>query len=399
MDVRGWSGLVALAALVAPLGCSEPASSEPAIVDEIVIPVQPRSELPILGTATLLGSGEQAQVSMQAELVLAVGEGYPDALTAFVPEWSLVADCGYVLGQTVLHDATGSTDAIAARIEEGGLALSVHDAGQTVLSIAGEVVANGLGGCPVADGQRVPLTLALSVRVVRPAGTRFERAEACGDAPKLAPSSVPEIAMVLLDEHGQPFEAANALPEGQAAVRLRGAFEAARSDYVPPTLGSWTTTVVGEVELVPAVGDPLLVEVVDASAITRADIEFQLAGSLADPTVLQDDTTYGADGWLDGTNRLAPMVRRIEADGVPLCSAPSEEWFALESLTPQVCEVLDNDFAKLSPLLLGHRTGTVARLVQDGTCSLVLHARDLPANVGRTWTLDAEFLRVDELYE
>ncbi len=207
---------------------------------------------------------------------------------------------------------------------------------------------------------------------------------------------------MLLDEAGSEVLVANAAPDAQVAVHVRGA--ALRpADAPPQSLARWSFPLVpGRVELRPAFGDPAFIEVVDAGQITKWDVSFELAGAAGVPRTLRREMIYGEAGWGRAANRIAPVVSATYVGSDPLCSPAAMGWFAFESLTPDVCELVPLLPAESGTYVLyegAFTVGKAAKLSKDGTCTLRLSAPGFAAGAGFSSSLSAGFQNVHLLRE
>jgi hypothetical protein len=157
----------------------------------------------------------------------------------------------------------------------------------------------------------------------------------------------------------------------------------------------------GPIEFVPALGAPLVIEVVDAWQISGAEIQFQLAGMASGPVLLEDGLVYGEDGWRRVANRIAPMVQNTFVGTDPLCSPPPTDRFELTSLTPEVCAVVPLPSEEIGKKgeLYGDSLGQGATLLQDGTCSLTLSLPGFAQGAGLTNSLAVTFQNTAELHD
>jgi len=411
--VMVWAGL----ALVA---CTEPAGGFDDVGDEtgettddptrglpsvstLVIPMRPRTELELSTVLELVEEDGGPRLQFATRLDLARGEGYPDVLTVSLPS-SWWATCGPVEGALSLASLEGSTDAVGVELaDEATMVVRGHAEGAASIIGAGSITLDE-EACAVPAGTTLPVDLSLTI-AVRPADdARIEGPHRGCDGP-IAVGADPStegnwFTAQLLDREGEPFQAANAEPDAQVSVELHGAFEAEHAE--PDVLARWVVpSEPGEVEIVPAFGQPRTVEVVEAEAIVAATVQFQLAGTASGPLVLESGERYGEGGWGRAANRIAPIVVDADTDRGPLCSSPATAWFQLESLTPQVCTIVElpRDAGPDGYTFFGARTGQAARLVTAGTCTLSLDAPDVAAEAGFPLRLSAEFADPTGLHE
>lgn len=367
-------------------------------MDEIVIPMRPVDEGILYGVAVLDDAQAVPRARIDATLTLAVGDGYPTRFRATLPQ-PLYASCGMLEGELTIAALSGGTDAISAERTDTGAALTVHTVGTADLSLAAEITLTEPSGCDLPVGTPIALDVRVAVNAVQPVATAFSLPPGCDtDVPLVAPSATAGFRVAILDRTGTPVHVANAAPDAQVALPLLGSFAAAHGE--PASLAEWIApSAAGEVEIVPALGDPLRLEVVDAEAITGIDVEFQLAGAKG-PVPLEPDATYGEAGWSLDNNRIAPRVHELRIGDVALCSAPDPSWFQLASLTPAICEVVTwgPSDAKIEAWAFdGASTGQAARLTQDGTCSLALNAPAFAPGTGLPASLSATFHNVGDL--
>lgn len=422
------AAIVGLAAVLGPVGCSEvtepdpdepnpddpmaaevtePDPNEP-MVAEIVIPMRPRESGELYGTPQLVESADGPRMQLMAISHLALGEGYPRDFTATVPR-RFFASCGIGEGSIALTQLGGDSEVVTAQLASPtAIELRARSAGHTILTGSGTVSLE-TEWCDLPAGSTLPFDLEVTLAIERAENARIEPPCPTAGTP-VAPSSRASEAYnwswfsaTLVDEAGQGYLADNAEPDAQVSVTLHGSFDPDHA--APSTLTEWITPPrPGPVEIVPAFGEPLTVEVVEPARITDIELEFQLAGTASGPTTLADDETYGAQGWGRAANRIAPMIiDALHTDPGPLCSAPSTAWFDLESLTPEICSIVDLPALEQGLAdgytLFGDRTGQAARLEQAGTCALVLHAPMPFAEDEVLATLTADFADPTGLHE
>jgi hypothetical protein len=376
---------------------------------EIVVAMRPVESGPApRDVVRVEGELETARVVVESTIGLAVGEGYPSRFQATLSD-GFLADCGLLNGELVLRELEAEPGAIEASLDPAGaISFAVRDAGVLTAVVRGELVVEHARRCPVTAGAAVPVELRLTVRAARPVGTRFELPSRCSEAavPRVATSTLAaspdpfdppsELRVVLADEAGQDFHAANAAPDAPITVRARGAFGASPSGVPPQKLSDLVYPATrGRVELAPAVGAPLTVEVVDASQITGAEIDFLLANDDFGATPVTSGQTYGEQGWKNARNKITPRVRLLSVGADQLCSPPSLSWFELRSLTPDVCEVVSLGPDGGGSYTEGaNPTGSAARLLRDGTCSLTLAGPGIPQGSKLAGALEATFVNV-----
>lgn len=364
--------------------------------------MQPLTKGYVSGIGDLNLSGSQPRVSLEGTFTLAVGPGYPTDFTVHLSQIGVMCDpndpqnLGWLEGEVRFDELSGATETISGALTEDGIGLEVHGPGSAELSVAAEMTLTQPNACNLPEGSRVGLDLSVAVVAIRPAGARFVLPAECRrEVPLVAPDVPSTLALRLVDEQGEAVHADNATQNAQVGVVLREAHAA--SDAEPSSLADWFPTEPGIVELFPAFGEPLQVDVLAPDRITESIVEFQLAGR-DDP--LERDGTYGEEGWDHQRNRVAPRVKEVRVDGVPLCSAPTPSWFELESHTPEACavEAFGVGDAKLEVIEFDpHSTGESARLKQDGKCSLTLRAPEFGANAGLPLSFSATFRNVQEL--
>lgn len=392
-----------------------PDDSEPP-VEQIVIPMQPVQSAELHGgVPEVIETATGPRLTMDARVNLAQGDGYPSDFTATFasPLW---ANCGRLKGPVTLTQLTGVGDApgsdepaVSVALDgSDAIAFSAHSPGHRVLVGEGTVALTD-DVCGLSAGTTLPFDLELTVTVIAANAARIQLpcdSEGSGNI-EVAPASHSSalswsgwFSPTLVDETGTSIVVDNAERDAQVTVRLYGMFDPAHAS--PRRLSEWITpSRTGAVDIVPAFGDTTTVDVVPLSRITSVGIEFQLAGVAGGATTLESGEVYGDKGWARTGNRVAPMVQELRTDRGALCSAPSPTWLSLDTLTPEVCEIVDLLPPAVPPavppeeslesfLLFGDRIGHAARLKQAGTCSLVVRAPELPASVSLP-SLDASF--------
>jgi hypothetical protein len=374
-------------------------------VAEIVIPMQPRTEgtLPAWDLIEIVESDDGPGLRLDSRLDLAVGQGYPTRFAARFPQpmWS---SCGLLEGEVSALVSSAGSDAVVAESLGDGIGLVVAAEGAADLVIRASFTLTRASACDLPVETAIPLDVHVAVRAIRPADVAFDLPYGCdGDAVRVAPStqvsgqgtfaSPSAFRAAILDEAGERTFVANAAPEAQTTVRLRGTFEAANAS--PASLAEWIAPPwPSEVEVSADLGEPLWIDVVDAGRVTAATVGFQIPGGKL-PMTIDDGATYG--GWGTELNRILPVVSDVEADETLLCSGPSAAWFQLESATPAVCEIVQ--WSPVDGMVDGHPTGEAARLRRDGACTLTLRALEIPSAVGLPAAVSATFRDVAGLRE
>lgn len=373
-------------------------------VEHIEIPMRPRDEMELYGVPEIVETESGARMELAARIDLAVGPGYPEALELTLPDawW---ATCGSGVGALELETLTGGDGPVTAeRLDARTIRLEASESGVAAFVGRGKLELE-MDACELQAGTVLELELSLSVVAHDAVDGRIAMPCASDEAPALAPGSTPTglwFSAELLDAYGEPYVAANADPDAQLGVELHGEFDA---DHASPTsLRTWIApSRSGRVEIVPSLGDPVEVDVVQPERIVAAPVEFQLAGTASGPLTLVDGERYGDEGWGRAANRVAPMlVEPARTDAGPLCSDPLPAWFQLESLTPSVCTVVDLPVSLDKGdgyTLFGARLGQAARLERAGTCSLELHAPGFAAAAGFPRSLTADFADPAGLHE
>ena len=376
-------------------------------VEHIEIPMRPRHEMELLGVPEIVDTESGPRMELGVGIDLAVGPGYPDVLEVKLPEawW---ATCGSGVGALELEElesiSGGQGPVTAERIDARAIRLEVKGSGTEAFVGRGKLELE-MDACELEAGTVLELELTLSVVAHDAVDGRIAMPCASDQPAAIAPGSVPSgqwFSAELLDAYGEPYVAANADRDAQLGVELHGAFDV---DHASPTsLRTWIApSREGRVDIVPALGAPLAVDVVEPGRIVAAPVEFQLAGTASGPLTLAEGERYGDEGWGRAANRIAPMlVEPARTDAGPLCSDPHPDWFRLESLTPAVCTVVD---LPVDPgkgdgyTLFGARLGQAARLERAGTCTLELRAPGLDPGAGFPRSLSADFADPMGLHE
>lgn len=373
-------------------------------VEHIEIPMRPRDEVELYGLPEIIETDSGARMELGVRIDLAIGSGYPETLELTLPEawW---ATCGSGVGAMELDTISGSGGPVTAqRIDAQTIRLETKASGSAAFVGRGTLELDA-DACELQAGTVLELELTLSVVAHDAVDGRIAMPCVSEQPVALAPSSGPAgqwFSAELLDAYGEPYVAANADPDAQLGVELHGEFDA---DHASPTsLRTWIApSRPGRVEIVPALGESVAVDVVRAERIVAAPVEFQLAGTASGPLTLVEGERYGDEGWGRAANRIAPMlVEPARTDAGPLCSDPWSDWFRLESLTPSVCTVVD---LPVSPdkgdgyTLFGSRLGQAARLQRAGTCSLQLHAPGFAPAAGFPHAFTADFADPTGLHE
>lgn len=371
-------------------------------VTEIVIPMRPRTG-GVLGVTPVLKDIDGPRLHFDSSLTLAVGEGFEEQYTASVaPQWW--GTCGSGSGEIRLDSLETTSGEITGTLLDGAtIELSnFAEPGVAQLVSRGEVTLDE-ASCGYPAGTVVAVNLSLSVTSKSVATTRIERP--CAGPVVIAPASTRAASLFdrwfsvsLVDEAGETFFVDNAESDAQATVRLRGQFDAAHAE--PTSLSVWIApSTPGWVEIEPEGGEPLAVDVVDASRITDADLEFQIAGAAAGPLTVVDGQSY--TGWARAANRLAPMVMQLWVGEQALCSEPDPRWFDLQTTTPTTCSIVDLPSVDDSDgyQLYGNRIGQAAHLDRDGVCGLTVDAPGVDAAAQFPRTFAATFDNVESLLD
>lgn len=373
-------------------------------VDYIEIPMRPRDELELYGLPEIVEADSGPRMEFGARIDLAVGPGYPEAIELTLPDawW---ATCGSGVGPLELDTLSGDEGPVTAeRLDARTIRLEARGSGATAFVGRGKLKLE-MDACQLQAGTVLELELSLSVAAHDAVDGRIAMPCGSGEPASVAPGSRPSeqwFSAELLDADGEPYIAANAEADAQLGVELHGEFDADHAS--PESLRTWIApSRSGRVEIVPALGEPIAVDVVEPGRIVAAPVEFQLAGAAAGPLTLADGGRYGDEGWLRLANRIAPMlVEPAQTNTGPLCSDPFAGWFRLESLTPSVCTVVDLPVAPDEGdgyTLFGARLGQAARLERAGTCTLELHAPGFASTAGFPRTFTADFADPAGLHE
>jgi hypothetical protein len=369
--------------------------------------MRPRSEGAIGGLLEITEGVDGFVARLETSLQLARGPGYPSTFTATLENvWSM---CGTPAEMEIrLTDVSNDGDAASISLAGNVLQVEVHRAGSTAVTATGTVSLTN-DGCLLQDP--LPFELSLGVHIFDAQDARIvppilRDGSRCPTVPPaMAPSSrstngVGWFVARLVDPEGEDYVAANAEDNAQVAMSLHGSFEAGHAS--PTDLSSWIApSLPGQVQIVPAFGEPLLVEVVEPSAIVGATVEFQVGGTKVGQAPLMDGGTYPDERWGGAVNLVAPMIQGLETRNGPLCTGASEAWFVLETETPSICALepvsRSEEGHVTGAVFVGDPTGAGVRLERDGLCSLRLHAPDFTAQAGFPLTWNATFLDVDEL--
>ncbi len=376
-------------------------------VAEIFIPMRPQSTAELYSVPVLTDDGDGPRLQFDATLTLAVGDAYPAEFIAVLPEawWG---PCGPGAGPLRLSSLTTGGDAVSVALRDPAtIVLTDYKAERTTTITGLGEVTLAEETCGLASGTVVSIDFGLSVSTKAIGGGLIEAP--CSEPVVIAPFARDGAGdrfawswfyATLVDLDGEPMVVDNAERNAQVDVQLRGAFDAGHAS--PTEMGEWVApSQPGLVEITPAGGSTLTVDVADATRVTGATLNFQIAGAGAGSLLVDSGETY--DKWARLANRLAPMVQEIIVDGRPLCSQPDPRWFSVHSGTPQTCSIVELRHPHDDPAALEDTTrdnvGAAARLDQDGPCEVVVQAPDFSPSAGFPRRLSANFLNVESLLD
>jgi hypothetical protein len=372
-----------------------------------MIPVQPRSEGVLeafsdpntpLVIAHVDLSVSPSKIVWARSLTLAVGADYPSTYTATVAStmWSSCggASEGSFVGTVTLRAVAGVTPAISAKVmNDARLIVTTAGEADVTLTVTGEVDVITPGGCASAGVH--PFELQLAVSAFRPRGTSFTLPSTCADAvvKRMAPGSQirtpagsvsgspPVFRPLPVNAAGTPTVVDNAAPAAQVAIRVEGPPSSSTGAAAgPSSIDTFVfPDVPGPITLTPAVGGPLVIEVVDPRQVDRVDITIQLAGFAGSPLVLMDQANYTADDWHRKRNRIDVIATATSVGADPLCSAPAPSWFKFASRTADVCQTMAVETWDLAN---SQSIGQEGRFLADGTCSFAFSMPDLFGGAG-----------------
>ena len=234
-------------------GCAETTDSqkpiEPAASGaqkfELRIPLQPIEELEIYSVPMF--DSERMHVQIDATIHLAIGPGYPDKVTAKLPE-ELWTPCGSIQAEISKESMSGDSSHFSTTLHDQSIEILVLGEGSTTLEVRGVLQARADSTCGIMTGEIVQFTMQLQIQSHEVHGVVLGRPSHCRGAEFLftAVSSslgsghiYDHFAPTLLDENGEPIHVQNARPNAQADVTLRGDLGIVENDEI--ALGEWVS--------------------------------------------------------------------------------------------------------------------------------------------------------------
>lgn len=371
----------------------------------LTLPMIPVNEVTLYGVPQLV-SEPSTRLVAEAPFALAVGEGYPSALTAALPR-TYFASCGALMGRVEYERAEGGSSSITATfMDTPAVRVTATGEGGAEIVVFGTYEPGPDEPCGTALSAlaSVPFELRIQVFAWRPAGVQWDLPPQCGTQTPvlLATSSTPKLAARLANIDGQPFYAQNAAPDRQLTVTLEA--EGAHTWFLPSAEAGlaelrWPD-VASTVSVNPTIGAPLAVTVVEASAVTAAQVEFVLGGHVGNSIPLEDGASLGADGWRRTSNRIVPIIGRTNVGANVLCSQPDPTWFELLSDTTSSCDVRPVTQGPLegAVILPGPHLGASSYVRADGACKLRLRASAFDGGKGFEQRLSVTLQNVSELF-
>ncbi|MEY4512125.1 MAG: hypothetical protein RLZZ450_4247 [Pseudomonadota bacterium] len=345
------------------------------------------------------------KIVFDVTLGLAVGEGYPTDLAVYLGT-SFWAGCGQLQGAFRFTRIVGASSAITAMLtDDVNLQLRVASEGKAEVMVYGVYRPSADEACAESLAMQgdVPVEMRLSLSALRPSGVRWRRPGPCMDNGPLlvATSSTLDLHVELLDAAGESFIAFNAHPDRQISLTVESSaqlpqppstVEAGLAELRWPSLAS-------RISIRPAIGEPLVVTTVAASAVTELEVEFALGGTAGGAITLRDGESAGDAGWHRVSNRLAPTVVKAKVGDNLLCSQPDQAWFELRSDTPSRCDTLVEMPLVLDRAVVLPRSslGLSSRVLADGVCTLRLRAPGLDGGKGFEQRLSVTLSNVSSL--
>jgi hypothetical protein len=322
---------------------------------------------------------------------LGVGPGFSRALSVQIADPRTI--CGTPAGTlSQLTLATGSdTAAIGATFSGRTLQLEATDEARTALVVRGEFEKTD-ASCNrmVAVGTRLPFESRVTVTSARPSAF-IGRNASCLRANELRyfGGAIGQIELGFFNV-GRPFGPDNVSATAPFEITL---YSSVPLDAAPAMLSNLTVATLPARLLARADGpnaDREFFLGITPEEVTDFDVEFTLPGLAGSDIIVRDgDSRMGGSRAGRG---IIPIIRRVWVGDQHVCDAPREEWFTLVSETPTVCAV--GRIAQGSPAnqYVGQQ---VARLLEDGTCTVRLEAPRFAQGVGVTKRITVDFVNIN----
>jgi hypothetical protein len=397
----GRSVLLAMALGVA--GCAD----DSAVVERdggdgarLELPMLPVSDVYLSAVASGITDASSGIV-LDSTLVMALAPGYPDALDVrfAVPYWT---SCGQLAGEPLYEslELLGAGSALQAELlgDGSGFSLRATGEGEGEVVLRGQYQASADELCAAQLGSgNVAVEARVRVSARRPMGFTLMALD-CFEAEALvvATSSTTRITPGLLDDNGEQMFVSNASTEGQVSIVLEADAALTAPSESKGLEGLTYPASAGPVRVVPAIGEPIEIDVVDATSVTGFEVEFQI-GAVGGGGLLVEDGTTHAGGWGRTSNRLAPIIRSTMIGSSALCGAPNPAWFELYSDTPEQCEVRPMQPGSVD--LAQHPIDSSAYIKQDGQCALRLRAPDFNGGEGFEQSIATTLLNVEQMID
>ncbi len=348
---------------------------------EQTIPLEPIHEHRFNPSAVGKLSEDATGLWFEGTVDYAFGDGYPSSVSQTMSgdRWT---NCSSKLrGHYEALSVEGDSAAVQAKLDASGkLVVRMVAEGSASLTVAGEYEVSADGPeCGFEPGSRVPVTDVVEIHARRPTQLSVGFQDCYqADVLRVAPNVrvLPEFSLV--DATGKKFQPRNANPRHPAdlTVRSKEPLEKVQltAPYGPSSQGAVILTTPQAdsfVELQAPFGEATILEVVGPSRVTT-DVEFGIELKIWEPVEHGDGVT------MHWAKAIQVRTREEAVDGTMFCSALSDEWFTLESLTPEVCSIAPAKTTQQDP----HRLGELATVHQSGECSLRLSAPELDGGVG-----------------
>lgn len=370
----------------------------------LALPSVPQTTVVLHAVPNFPAAPDRSVLLAESRLLFALGDGYPRELTGTFSS-RYFAGFGQLEGKLTferLEVPDSAAGIVTAELVAGGVHVVVSREGETKLVAHGtyvptaeERVSEALMGLT-----SVPFAMHIPVSVRRVMGARFALPPGCAEPLYVATSSVlPSLSVGLVDTAGELFYPSNAQYARAAATTVETekpfAWQTLDEDEGLESLRF--PDVATRVMVRPSGGEPLVIQVVDAAAITKANVTFALAGYAGGSVDLLDGTSYPGGG-PRSSNRVAPIVNDVYVGPNLLCSLPNPAWFSLTSDTQTTCDVRPLTTASIDSLVLpDFDVGLTAFVRADGECSLRLRAAGFDGGAGFERRLRVTFSKVAQL--
>ena len=348
-------------------------------------------------------SESQETYTIESNLWMAIGEGYPDALTVSI-ETITSSMCGSLEGELILEEIESSMINVQV-LDTAIFSISNIPEGENQVVIRGffQPSLNDIENCGGIFRETIETNIELHYTIHRESPNGIERTInwQCEGSPRdtlIAGTKILDLGLFVEFEGGAKSQPDNAQSTHPIEVSVTGPSGLYLEDDTQGISSLQLGPLSGQLSIDAGIGEALSFDIIEVGKILDWMPAFELSGLASGGMDLVNGESYGENGWNRRTNQIIPVLNDLlNSNGHKLCSHLEMTWFQLISETPETCVINDSQPEILE--VYGEPVGVSASMIADGECRLILSAPNFNQGNGLQTRLNVTIYNVDELVQ